>query len=233
MNEAILTRAQKLYQDGRELVAEEAKLQLKSSHNIVKLATIFAGLYEIFLRKSPGESLVLVPRSKGFTKFRECMVELLRPLEREERTGWYYVSIGRHLIGKIPEAELDGLPFEKIKTLDRVMRAKGEVSPQLIARAKNAEEPAARFREEVDLMLFRGAPDHSEGPMRSLRIIAGKTVIDSIKEKIHRLRPAVAEANASLPPSDAQIIEFALADCLAGVQEAEDHVRDQLKRGKM
>jgi hypothetical protein len=224
MTEAIVTRAQKLYHEAGEIVAKEVKLKEQSGRHIVRLASILKDLYEIFLqREDPHESLVLVPKEKGFADFRECMIELLRPLDLHERTGWYYLSIGRHLLGKIPEAALAGMPFEKVKQLARAAKAKIDLPAELIERAKDAEEPAAKLREEVDIMLYRGAPDHSDGPKRSLVLVAGKKLIEAIEEKIGRLRPAATEEGASAPATDAEVVDFALADCLSRIQEAEDH----------
>ena len=214
-------------------MAEEVKLKEQSGRHIVRLASILKDLYEIFLqRNDPHESLMLVPRKKAFADFRECMIELLRPLDLHERMGWYYVSIGRHLLGKIPEAVLAEMPFEKIKQLARVANTKTELPAELIERAKDPEEPAARLREEVDIMLYRGASDHSEGPKRSLVLVGGKKLIEAIKEKIARLRPAATEEGASAPGSDAEVVDFALADCLAGIQEAEDHEMNQSLRDR-
>ena len=171
--------------------------------------------------------LVLVPKQKAFTDFRDCMIELLRPLDLHERMGWYYVSIGRHLLGKIPEAVLAEMPFEKVEQLARVAKTKAELPAELIERAKDPEEPAAKLREEVDIMLYHGAPNHSDGPKRSLTLVAGKKLIDAIQEKIDRLRPAAIEEGSSVTPSDAEVVDFALADCLAGIQETEVHEMGQ------
>ena len=159
MNEVLLSQAQRLYSEGREIVAEEVKLRQKSSRHIVRLASILKDLYETFQRREdPREGLVLVPKRKAFADFREAMLELIRPLDLAERSGWYYVSIGRHLLGKIPEAELADMPFEKVKQLARVAKAKSELPAELIERAKDPEEPAAKLREEVDIMLYHGSP---------------------------------------------------------------------------
>jgi hypothetical protein len=233
MTESILTRAQELYHEASEIVAKEVKLKEQSGRHIVRLASILKDLYEIFLqRDDPQESLVLVPKKKGFADFHECMVELLRPLDLHERMGWYYLSIGRHLLGKIPEAELADMSFEKVKQLARVAKTKTELPSELIERAKDPEEPAARLKEEVDIMLCRGAPDHSEGPKRSLVLVGGKKLIDAIQEKINRVRPTATEEGSPVPASDAVVVDFALADCLAGIQEAEDHEMHQLMHGR-
>jgi hypothetical protein len=159
VDEVILNRAQQLYAEGREIVAQEVELKRCSGRHIVRLAAILKDLYQTFLlREDPREGLVLIPKKKGFANFTECMVELLRPLDLKERTGWYYVSIGRHLLGKIPEAELADMPLEKVKQLARVAKAKREVPAELIERAKDPEEPAAKLREEVDIMLYHGSP---------------------------------------------------------------------------
>ena len=123
--ESVLNRAQKLYSEAREIVAAEVKLKRQSGRHIVRLASILKDLYETFQqREDPREGLVLVPKRKAFTDFRECMLELLRPLDLQERSGWYYLSIGRHLLGKIPEAELAEMPLEKVKQLARVAKTK-------------------------------------------------------------------------------------------------------------
>jgi hypothetical protein len=232
MTEAILTRAQQRYSEGREIVAEEVKLRQKSSRHIVRLASILRDLYEAFLqREDPHERLVLLSKRKGFADFRECMLELLRPLDLGERMGWYYVSIGRHLLGRIPEAELVDMPFEKVKQLARVAKAKTELPAELIERAKDTEEPAAKLREDVDVMLYGGRPDHSDGPKASLVLVGGQKLIRAIKQMIERLRPAVT-AIQGYDATDAEVIESALADCLAGIQEAEDHEKGQLQYGR-
>jgi hypothetical protein len=59
----------------------------------------------------------------------------------QERSEWYYLSIGRHLLGKVPEAELAAMPFEKVKQLARVAKAKTELPVELIERAKDPKEP--------------------------------------------------------------------------------------------
>ena len=233
MTKAIVTRAQKLYREAGEIVAKEVKLKEQSGRHIVRLASILKDLYEIFLqREDPHESLVLVPKKKGFADFRECMIELLRPLDLHERTGWYYLSIGRHLLGKIPEAALADMPFEKVKQLARVAKAMTDLPVELIERAKDPEEPAAKLREDVDVMLYRGGPDHSDGPKRSLVLVAGKKLIEGIEEKIGRLRPAATEEGALAPATDAEVVDFALADCLSGIQEAEDHEMQQSMQGR-
>jgi len=233
MTNAIVTRAQKLYREAGEIVAKEVKLKEQSGRHIVRLASILKDLYEIFLqREDPHESLVLVPKKKGFADFRECMIELLRPLDLHERTGWYYLSIGRHLLGKIPEAALADMPFEKVKQLARVAKAMTDLPVELIERAKDPEEPAAKLREDVDVMLYRGGPDHSDGPKRSLVLVAGKKLIEGIEEKIGRLRPAATEEGALAPATDAEVVDFALADCLSGIQEAEDHEMQQSMQGR-
>ena len=217
MMESVLNRAQKLYSEAREIVAAEVKLKRQSGRHIVRLASILKDLYETFQqREDPREGLVLVPKRKAFTDFRECMLELLRPLDLQERSGWYYLSIGRHLLGKIPEAELAEMPLEKVKQLARVAKAKSELPAELIERAKDPEEPAAKLREEVDIMLYHGSPDHSDGPKRSLMLVGGEKLIRAIKQMIERLRPAVT-ADHGHDATDAEVVESALADCLAGV----------------
>src|ERR1019366_1848737 len=105
MKQSIVTQAQKLYSEASAIVAREVELKEQSGRNIVRLASLLKDLYEIFmLRRDSNESLVLEPKKKAFNDFRECMIDILRPLNLQERTGWYYVSIGRHLLGKIPEA---------------------------------------------------------------------------------------------------------------------------------
>ncbi len=65
MTEAILNRAQQLYGEAREIVAEEVKLRQRSSRHIVRLASILKDLYETFQqREDPREGLVLVRRGK-------------------------------------------------------------------------------------------------------------------------------------------------------------------------
>jgi hypothetical protein len=233
MKQSIVTRAQKLYYEAGEIVAKEVKLKEQSGRHIVRLASILKDLYEIFQQRNhQHEPLMLVPKQKGFIDFRDCMIELLRPLDLHERTGWYYLSVGRHLLGKIPEAALAEMPFEKVKQLAWVAKSKTELPAALIERAKDPEEPAARLREEVDVMLFHSASDHSEGPKRSLVLVGGKKHIDAIEEKIDRLRPAVSEEGSSAPAADAEVVDFALADCLAGVQEAVVHEMGQSRHGR-
>jgi hypothetical protein len=232
MTEAMLTQAQNLYGEGRAIVAEEVELKRRSGRNIVRLASILRDLYETFQqREDPREGLVLVRKRKGFANFKECMVELLRPLDLQERSGWYFLSIGRHLLGKIPEAELADMPFEKVKQLARVAKAKRELPAELIERAKDPEEPAATLREEVDILLYHGSPDHSDGPKRSLVLVGGEKLIRAIERMIARLRPAVT-SDQGRDATDAEVVESALGDCLAGVQEAEDHIMDQLRTGQ-
>ena len=233
MNEAILTQAQKLYGEAHEIVAEECKLRQKSGRNLVRLASILSDLYETFLRREdPRERLVLVPRQKGFADFREAMLELLRPLDMGERNGWYYVSIGRHLLGKIPESQLADMGFEKVKQLARVAKAKNEVPANIVDRAKDEKVSVASLREEVDVLLYKGNSDHSEGPKRSLVLVDGEQRIRGIKKKIDQLRPAVTEEGAGIAASDAKVVEYALADCLAGIQEEEDHHMTKLRQGR-
>lgn len=233
MSEDDVIRGQELYAEARVIVDEEVKLQEKSGRNIVRLASILRDLRDIFERSSDtSKGLVLVPRTKGFANFRACMLELLRPLDRGERTGWYYLSIGTQLLGKVTEAELEGLSFEKIKQLARVAKAKNEVPTQLLAQAKDPQEPATKLREKVDVMLFGGSPDHSGGPMRSLTLVGAKDLIDSIEDQIKRLRPAATEHGASMPASDAQVVDYALADCLGGVQLEEDHEMELARYGR-
>jgi len=62
--------------------------------------------------------------------------------------------------------------------------------------------------------------------------VAGNKLIHAIKEKIDRLRPAATEEGSSIPASDAELVDFALADCLAGIQKAEDHDMHQSMRGR-
>lgn len=81
-------------------------------------------------------------------------------------------------------------------------------------------------------MLYRGTPDHSDGPKGSLVPVAGKRLIDAIQEKIDRLRPAAVEKGSCVSVSDAEVADFALADCLAGVQEAEDREMHQSMHGR-
>ena len=217
MMESVLNRAQKLYSEAREIVAAEVKLKRQSGRHIVRLASILKDLYETFQqREDPREGLVLVPKRKAFTDFRECMLELLRPLDLQERSGWYYLSIGRHLLGKIPEAELAEMPLEKVKQLARVAKTKTGLPVELIERAKDPEETAAELREQVDVLLYHGSPDHSDGPKRSLMLVGGEKLIRAIKQMIERLRPAVT-ADHGHDATDAEVVESALADCLAGV----------------
>lgn len=128
MTEAMLTQAQKLYSEARKIVAEEVRLRQKSGHNIVRLASILKDLFETFQqREDPREGLVLDPKREGFADFKEAMLELLRPLDLGERMGWCILSVGRHLLGKIPESELAEMGFAKVKELARVAKVKNEV----------------------------------------------------------------------------------------------------------
>jgi hypothetical protein len=63
-------------------------------------------------------------------------------------------------------------------------------------------------------------------------LVAGKNLIDAIQEKIDRLRPVVIEEGSSVKPSDAEVVDFALADCLAGIQETEVHEMSQSRHGR-
>ena len=81
-------------------------------------------------------------------------------------------------------------------------------------------------------MLYHGACDHSEGPRRSLVLVGGKNLIDAIVDKIDRLRPAASDGGASGAAADAEVVDFALADCLAGIQEAEVHEMGQSRQGR-
>jgi hypothetical protein len=56
---------------------------------------------------------------------------------------------------------------------------------------------------------------------------ARRVSIEAIEEKNDPLRSAATEKDASAPPSDAEVVDFALANCLFGIQEAEDHEMDQ------
>ena len=118
-----------------------------------------------------------------------------------------------------------------VTQLARVAKAKIELPAELLERAKDAEEPAAKLQEQVDVMLYRGQPDHSDGPKGSLALVGGQKLIRAIKQMIERLRPAVT-ADQGHDATDAEVVESALADCLAGIQEAEDHEMDQLKYGR-
>jgi hypothetical protein len=212
-----LKRAQQLYGEAREIVAEEVELKRQSGRHTVRLASIFKELYEAFhQRENPRERPALVPKRKGFADFRECMLELLRPLDLHERTGWYYLSIGRHLLGKIPEAELANMPFEKIKQLARVAKTKTELPVELIERANDAGEPAAKLREEVDILLYHGSPDHSDGTKRSLVLVGGEKLIRAIEGMIARLRPAVTGGQGR-DATDAEVVESALAQVRHGI----------------
>ncbi len=81
------------------------------------------------------------------------------------------------------------MPFENIKQLARVAKVKTELPAELVERAK--DEPATKLRERVDVMLYRGQPDHSDGPRGSLVLVGGQKLIRAIKQMIERLRPAV------------------------------------------
>lgn len=233
MTEAILAQAQKLYREASEIVAEEVRLKKKSSDHLVRIVGILKHLYEVFQsREDPSKPLVLIPNSAGFPTFKDAMVTLLKPLGYEERMGWYCVSIGRLLLGKIPESELADMGFEKAKQLARVAKAKREIPVKILEQARDETCTAAKLHEEVDLLLYKGNSDHSEGRKRSLVLVGGEKLIRGIQKKIEQLRPAVTEERASAPASDAQVVEFALADCLAGVQQAEDHEMDRLKYGR-
>jgi hypothetical protein len=128
MTEAMLAEAKKLYGEAREIVAEELKLRQKSSRQMVRLASILKGLYGTFQqREDPREGLVLAPKGKAFADFRECMRDLLQPLDVGERMGWYILSVGRYLLGRIPESQLADMGFAKVKELARVAKAKREI----------------------------------------------------------------------------------------------------------
>ena len=122
--------------------------------------------------------------------------------------------------------------FEKVKQLARVAKAKKEIPAKIVELAKDKTFAAAKLREEVNLMLYKGNSDHSEGRKRSLMLVGGEKLIRGIQKKIEQLRPAVTEEGAELPASDAQVVEYALADCLSGIQQAEDHAMDQLRHGR-
>jgi len=233
MTEAMLTQAQNLYGEARAIVAQEVELKRRSGRNIVRLASILRDLYEVFQqREDPHEGLVLLPKGRAFADFRECMCDLLRPLDVGERMGWYILSIGRHLLGKIPESELADMGFVKVKELARVAKVKNELPTRIVEQAKDETVTATELREEVNLMLYKGNSDHSEGRKRSLVLVGGEKLIRGIEKKIEQLRPAVTEEGAELPASDAQVVEYALADCWAGIKEAAKHEMDQLRHGR-
>ena len=73
--------------------------------------------------------------------------------------------------------------------------------------------------------------DHSDGRKRSLVLVGGEKLIRAIEQLNEHLRPAVT-VDQGRDATDAKVIEAALADCLVGVQEAEDHKMEGLRFGR-
>jgi len=89
-----------------------------------------------------------------------------------------------------------------------------------------------------NLLILRNSRNDRNDPDASLRYTAGTraatsaALIYATLEKIDRLRTAVSEEGSSAPTADAEVVDFALADCLAGVQEAEVHEIGQSRHGR-
>ena len=95
MTEAIATRAQKLYHEAGEIVAEEVKLKQKSNQHIVRLAKLLTDLYEVFLRREDqNEKLVLTPKSPSIYRLPRLHDRTPSPA-RPGRADWMVLCFHR------------------------------------------------------------------------------------------------------------------------------------------
>ena len=217
-------RFDKIDARARAIIKEQVGLNKDTSRNMVRLAGELKKGYALFEAKQPGTKI------GGFSNFKAWMVELIEPINMSARSGFYHLSIGRRLLGLVSGEQLEELGIEKAKTLARVVKSKGKLPEGMLEHAK--ETKSDDLRKEVDVELYKGNPQHDEGPRDSFTLVAGVKVIKNIQNQIKRLRPAVAEEGAELPPSDAHVVEFALADCLSGIDEAELEEMEKLRKGK-
>lgn len=224
MNEALSEGvANRIDLRARAIVDEQVRLRRLADRSMANLVVQLKLMFSEFEKKTPGTTIL------GFQTFRDWAKEVLAPLNLSERSIFYRLSIGRHLLGRISEMELETLGLEKAKSLARLVKAKGTLPEGAVEHAK--EISAKALREEVDVSLFRGNPKHDGGPLETLVLVDAHDIIQSIRDKIKRLRPAVTEDGAELPPTDAQVVDFALGDALAGVNEAEERELQRLRGG--
>jgi hypothetical protein len=204
-------RAKKIYEKAEETVKEIAGVKKVEYKLMMRFAGQLKDLYPLFVEKKPGTKIL------GFANFKDCMEKLIEPLEHiSVRSGWYALSIGRRLLAHVTQEQAEELGSEKAKSLARVIKSKGSLPEGMLDHARTTK--AKDLKVEVDVMLYKGNSQHDDGPMTSMTLTAGVKLLKSITDQINALRPAVTEAGAEMPASDAQVVEFALADCLSGIE---------------
>lgn len=162
----------------------------------------------------------------GFATFEDYVTDWLRPVVGlERRQIFYYISVGKHLRGKVTDQELETLGIEKAKVLARVAESKGKVSKELVEQAHTLTVPA--LREKVQEIVYHGNPSHEGGNgdrWLTKEVRGPKQWIDDIEFYLR-----IARRQEGNKPSDAELIALVLKPVADEIVAAEEERRAQVR----
>lgn len=209
---SLVTQAQELDRQARDTVKEIQTIEIQGGKKIVRLANILAKMYALYEKKKPGDEPV-----EGFASFVSWMREVTKPLSgKGENRGYIYLSVGRQLLGRLPDDLIEELGIEKCRSLARYQKQKHELPEALVEAAKVT--PHKEFRENVAIELSGGNPMHEGGPKGCMELVAPRESLKTIHNLIEECRPGSGEGKW-VP--DHEVIEEALVELKAKYDESE------------
>lgn len=208
----------------RQEVKEQAGSMLRAARRVTHIASLLAKMRAAFQAKPPKERLLGFecfdddkdwPESKGY------LADCIRPIGLARRQAWKYITVGRTLLPAIGERALREIPIEKAKLLCDVVKAKGTVSPEMLEMART--KTGTELKIEIKKQLYRGNPDHDEGPLELLEVYGPRTWMQELRRGLGVLRKHEGHG-----PSDAELLCHGIRDEVKRIEEAEEHEREQI-----
>lgn len=219
MSQALASRYDRINDRARELISELMKIEVAGSKKRAQMIRVLTEMHSLFKSK-PVEL-----KFGKFEHFEGWLTDLIKPLTGlEKRSAYYYIHIGKHLLGKVTDEELEEMGIERAKELSKVAETKGKVTKEFVEKAMAMT--VQDLKEEVRAIVFKGNPSHEQekgGQWATIEIRGPQTWIGVIQAFLTYQRRQEGHKR-----SDAEIVGMFLDAEVKELKAAEDDRRKKI-----
>lgn len=224
-SDAIVAKFQKRFD---ELNAQLQTLRSEALEHQKKLQTVFSTMLrplrdmEVAFRSKPPDR-ALTNGTVEFKTFDDWIEDYVAPLTGfKKRQAYYAIHMARNLVDKVTDSDLEEMGIEKAKELSRFAEVKGNVTKEVIEKAKTST--VAELHSHVKQHTTKGNPDHEDhSPWETFEIEGPKTHITIIRNYLQLLRRQEGHK-----PSDAELLALSIQVEYQELQEAEARRRQEI-----
>lgn len=201
----------------RDKVKDLARVEKERDKLLSQMSRLVVPMAELFKERPVNIKL------GRFQTFGAWVEDVITPLANlRERQVYWHLFISKHLMGKVKDEDLDEIGITKAGELAKVVAAKGSVTPELVEQAKKL--PLRELKPAVKQLLFKGNPDHADGPWSTIEIRGPQEWVGVIRKFL-----AVCRRQEGTTVSDAELIGMALHNATEELEEAEANRRKTIR----